>query len=344
MNRTLATAVAAVCLWQSGPGGPGRAHAQVPAPEDVLGFQVGADRTLADWGEVVDYFWRLGQASDRVTVEEIGRSTLGRPLLMATISAPFNLMNLAKYRNLQSQAQNPAQLTDEDARLLARRGKAVVLLALNTDVWDVASSQMAITLAYHLATDDSEVTARLLENVIVLLIPSLDPDGLQALVDWYEAHLHTPAEGSWPPHLGHYYVGPELGRDGLMLNLMETQALARQVYRIWNPLLVYTPAPGPDRPRLLAPQFSDTPNIDLPVDLLPSVNRLSAAVLDRLGRQGLTGVASGTYGVLSWEHVIAASVWWRNRLGLWTASAGVQIATPLYYPCLLYTSDAADEN
>src|SRR3712207_5961497 len=79
----------------------GRPASRVPAPEDVLGFRPGDDRKLASWSQVVEYFRRLDAASDRVKLEELGRTTLGAPFVLATISAPGNPARLGEFKEIQ---------------------------------------------------------------------------------------------------------------------------------------------------------------------------------------------------------------------------------------------------
>src|SRR5262245_2973988 len=79
----------------------------IPAPEDILGFRPGDDRKLASWAKVVEYFQKLAAASDRLKVEEIGKTTMGRPFVFATISAPENLKRLDEYRKIQDQLSDP---------------------------------------------------------------------------------------------------------------------------------------------------------------------------------------------------------------------------------------------
>src|SRR3712207_186274 len=81
---------------------PARPAATAPAPEDVLGFRPGDDRKLASWAQVVDYFRRLDAASPRVKFEELGKTTLGAPFVLATISAPETIERDRKSTRLNS--------------------------------------------------------------------------------------------------------------------------------------------------------------------------------------------------------------------------------------------------
>src|SRR5256714_15675119 len=90
-----------------------RAAAQsktIPAPADVLGFTPGDDRKLASWAKVVEYFQKLAASSDRVKFEEIGKSTMGKPFVYVTISAPENLKRLDEYKDIQRQLADPRLL------------------------------------------------------------------------------------------------------------------------------------------------------------------------------------------------------------------------------------------
>src|SRR5690606_27955168 len=100
--------------------------AQVPAPGDVFGFEPGTDYELANYDQVQRYFRELDAASDRVVVEEIGKSTLGRPMLLAMISNEANLANRERYREISRRLALARDLTDEQARRLAKEGKAIV--------------------------------------------------------------------------------------------------------------------------------------------------------------------------------------------------------------------------
>jgi hypothetical protein len=73
--------------------------AQLPSPRSVLGFNPGDDRTVADWKQIADYFTRLDKASDRILLQTIGKSTLGRSMFVAFISAPENIRSLKVQSN-----------------------------------------------------------------------------------------------------------------------------------------------------------------------------------------------------------------------------------------------------
>src|SRR5262249_35562330 len=104
----------------------GPSPAGIPAPESVLGFRVGDDFKLATYDDAIKYFRALERASDHVRLVEIGRTSENRPWYMAMISTPANLANIERFREISLRLAHPEGLTDEEARRLAREGKAFV--------------------------------------------------------------------------------------------------------------------------------------------------------------------------------------------------------------------------
>ena len=168
---------------------------------------MGADRRLAHWDQMVDYFHTVAERSDRVEVAELGRTTLGQPYLLATISTPDTIADLPRYRAMQKKLADPRRTAPEEAEAIAQTGKAVVLVGANVHATEIGTSQLMNDLVYQLATEQSAWVDHLLDNTIILLIPSENPDGQRMVVDWYRRNLGTPYEGSRLPELYHPYAG-----------------------------------------------------------------------------------------------------------------------------------------
>ncbi|HEV2761556.1 MAG TPA: M14 family zinc carboxypeptidase, partial [Pyrinomonadaceae bacterium] len=165
------------------------APAQVPAPEDVLGFRPGDDRRLAGWQSIVEYFRRLDAASDRVKFEELGRTTLGAPFVLAYISAPENLRRLEEFREIQRRLADPRTLgprPEREAARLVARGKTIVLVTCGVHSTEVGSTLSSTLIAHRLASSNEPDVQEILRNTVVLLVPSLNPDGQVMIVDWYQ--------------------------------------------------------------------------------------------------------------------------------------------------------------
>ena len=153
--------------------------AQVPSPQSVLGFHPTDDKTIADWTQITNYFSRLDIASNRVTVKEIGKTTLGKPLIVTFISSPENIKNLERYRRISAKLADPRTIKDA-AELddLIKDGKTIVSISCSIHSTEIVASQMSMNLAYELATANDDDTKEILNNTILLLIPSSNPDGI----------------------------------------------------------------------------------------------------------------------------------------------------------------------
>ncbi|HKZ00894.1 MAG TPA: M14 family zinc carboxypeptidase, partial [Pyrinomonadaceae bacterium] len=216
----------------------------IPKPEDVLGFTPGDDRKLASWSQVLSYFERLDQASDRVRFEMLGRSTMDRPFVMATISAPENLIRLEEYKRIQELLADPRKLGSPASRSrkaaeLIDRGKTVVLITCGIHSTEVGSYLSSMLIAYRLAASDEPEIQSILRNTIILLVPSLNPDGVDIVKNWYDKTLGTPYEGTSPPELYHKYTGHDNNRDWYAFTQVETKLAIDKIHNVWHPQIVH---------------------------------------------------------------------------------------------------------
>ncbi len=157
------------------------------SPEQFLGFKVGADRQLADYNQIQAYFQKLDQESPKLRVLTVGTSTLKKPMFLAVITSEQNMANLDAYREIVRKLRDPRTTSPEEARNLATEGKVILLITCNLHSTEIASSQMALEFAYKLVTGQTPFDAdRALQDVIVLLMPAINPDGQQMVVDWYK--------------------------------------------------------------------------------------------------------------------------------------------------------------
>ncbi|MBM3948556.1 MAG: hypothetical protein FJ312_04820 [SAR202 cluster bacterium] len=302
---------------------------RVLSPKEHLGFEVGEDRRLADWPQVVGYFAHLAEASPRVRTTELGKTTEGNPLLLSIISSPDNLACIEEYRRIQLRLADPRTIAgDAEAGRLIAGGKAVVLVTCSIHATEVGGTQMSLALAHRLATSDDPDVADILQNVILLLVPSLNPDGLIKVKRWYDSTLGTRHEGVNPPFLYHKYAGHDNNRDWYMFNLAETRLVVEHCLNTWYPHIVYdihqTRSNGM---RMVLPPFVDPvePNVD-PV-LESGLAVLGSAIAAELTAQGKAGVAMNVvYDAFSPSR---AYPHYHGGVRVLTETAGVQIATPV---------------
>ncbi len=175
------------------------ATAQLMSPEEALGFKVGSDYQVAGWQTVSTYLRHVADNSPRVEVEELGKTTDGNDFIMVLISAPETLKNRAGYQAIQQRLAKPKHGESDELNALSQEGKTVVLINCNLHSTELASSQMAMEFTHQFAIAETPEMLSILENVIILLIPSANPDGLNIVVDWYNRNVGTPYEGAELP-------------------------------------------------------------------------------------------------------------------------------------------------
>jgi hypothetical protein len=307
------------------------ALAQVPPPSQALGFEVGADRTLADYRQIASYFALLDQKSPRVSVVDLGPTTLGEPMIMAVISSEKNMAALPRIREVARRLADPRGLKADEVDALVREGRTIVLVTCNIHATEIASSQMAMEWAHSLATATDEATLRRLDQVVLLLVPSLNPDGQIMEVEWYRKHLRTPLEGGRLPWLYHPYVGHDNNRDWFMLTQSETRNMSRAIYHEWFPqLFVDLHQMGSAGPRMFIPPFADPADPDVHPLIWREVNLIGSNMALRLEQAGKAGVIYGYQFDAYWVGGTRNTGWWKNVTGLLLEIASARMATPLF--------------
>jgi hypothetical protein len=273
--------------------GSQHARAHVPRPASVLGFEPGAERRLVEWDPIVRYFRALGSASDRVRVRELGRTTNGAAFIAAFISSPTNLARLDALRGIQHLLADPRLPRDSAGReALFRRGKVFVLLTSSIHSTEVGGFFSPLNIAYRLATDTTSDVRRILDNTVVILVPSLNPDGVTIVSRWYSQTLGTSAEGTSPPELYHRYTGHDNNRDWYAFTQVETRLVVDSLYDVWHPQVTLDlHQQGRYGSRIFVPPYMSPaePNVD-PL-LLQGDNALGLAIAWRMTADGFQGVA-----------------------------------------------------
>ncbi|HJU64301.1 MAG TPA: M14 family metallopeptidase, partial [Gemmatimonadaceae bacterium] len=310
---------------------PRNAQRAMPTPAAVLGFEPGEDRKLPSWRQVVEYFTRLDAASARVQVRTLGRTTLGRPFIAVLIADSATLAQLPRYRDIQRKLADPRlQRANERARLLAD-GKVVVLVTSSIHSTEVGAILTPLVLAHRLVTDEGEEMRAVRRNAITILVPSLNPDGVDIVRDWYSATLGTPAEGTSPPQLYHHYVGHDNNRDWYAFTQVETQLTIDSLHNVWHPQIVNDiHQQGAYGSRIFIPPYMDPiePNVD-PL-LVAGVNQMGMAMTWRMLAEGKTGIANNA----SYDAWTPARAYqhYHGGIRILTETASARLATPMDLP------------
>ena len=310
---------------------PSWAANDITSPESFFGHRMGADKQLARWDKIVEYFELLESESDRIKVVNLGPSTEGHPYLLVIVTSPENHRAIESIREINGKLGDPRGLAEEETERLIAAGKAVVSQSFGLHSSEVSASQTAPELAYDLASRGDEETERILDNVIHLMFPCLNPDGQIMVTDWYRKTLGTEHEGMRLPWLYHKYVGHDNNRDADFLNQVEAVYTARVLYKDWKPhAYIDHHEMGSYGARMYVPPYSEPirPHAD------PLVWRehswYGAHIAYKLEESNRAGILNGGqypgWGHFGWHWITP----FHNMAGMLTESASTSLATPLF--------------
>ena len=308
------------------------AQGQTTPPEKFFGFQLGSDRKMARWDKIVEYFDLLEkEGRGRLKVLNMGPTTMGNPFLLVILSSPNNLARLERLREVNARISDPRGLPEQEVRKLIGEGKAILCQSMSLHATEIGGSQMAPELAYDLLSRGDEEAQRILDNVIFLMLPSFNPDGQIMVTDWYRKMLGTEHEGAGLPWLYHKYVGHDNNRDAFQTNMIESQYMARILFRDWIPqAYIDHHHMGSYGARIYVPPYAE-PIRPLADPLVwRELSWYGAHIAYKEEEAGLSGVVnSAVYS--GWGHF--GFHWitpFHNIAGMLTESASARLATPLY--------------
>jgi hypothetical protein len=279
MRSILVACLTALTLQASGP----------IAPDTYFGIKIGADGELARYPKIVEYLQHLARTTNRVKFEEIGKTTMGNPYVLATISAPENLARLNRLVEINRRLADPRGLSEAEARKLAQEGRAFYFVYGTIHSTEVGNTQSLIEIAHRLATDTSADIRQILDNVVVLLVPSQNPDGQYLVVDhWYKTK-NTPFTRTYPD-LYHKYVGHDDNRDWFMFTQKETR-LALQIQNQYKPIITHDMHQmGSGGSRIFVPPFDDPYDPNVHPILRQGIATVGQAMASALVSEGKGGV------------------------------------------------------
>jgi len=304
--------------------------AQIQSPEAFFKFKPGSDRQLINYEQLISYLQKLDGTSDRLQMKEIGASPLGRPMYIAFISAPENLKNLEKLRSVNKQLARNAQLPDDDAEKLIAEGKVFVLLTMSMHSGEVGPSQATPLIAYELLATQDKAIQSWLDDVVLMIVPSHNPDGMDMVVKHYLKYRGTRYEGSSMPGVYHKYVGHDNNRDFITLSQQDTRVISRIFDTDWFPqVMVEKHQMGSRGPRYFVPPMHDPIAENIDAKLWNWTWVFGSNLAKDMTAQGLAGVS---------QHYLFDDYWpgstetciWKNVIGMLTECASARYATPVY--------------
>ena len=271
---------------------------EIPAPESVLGFVPGTTGRLIEWPVLVRYYQALAAASDRIEFRELGKTTSGNPFVVLVISSAANVARLDALRAINARLADPRTIASAAEReQLIRDGRTIVLITSSVHSTEVGGHLAPAVIAHRLATATDSATSEVLGRTVLLLVPSLNPDGVTIVARWYARTVGTPAEATSPPELYHPYIGHDNNRDWYAFTQAETRLTVDSLHNVWHPQIVHDiHQQGQYGSRLFLPPYLDPiePNVD-PL-LIWGVNALGTSMAWELASQGKRGiVVNSTY-------------------------------------------------
>lgn len=298
----------------------------VTGPETFFGFRPGSDTKIAGWRQIVDYFKMLDEASPKIKVREIGRSTNDHPFILAVISSAANMNNLETLRSISKNiAMGRASKTS------VAIGKTVVLITCSIHATEIGAAQMSPELAYDLITNRDPRAERILDEVVFLLIPSFNPDGLIMVKEWYDRYLNTPYEGSRMPWLYHPYVGHDNNRDAFMMTQVESRLVNKILYENWFPqIYLDMHQMGSRGARIFLPPFADPVNPNIDPLIVKENSLLGEYMTTDLQAKEFKGVLTRSPFTHWWQGGFLRTAWFHNTVGILSELASARLASPIF--------------
>ncbi len=309
----------------------GSPTARIPSPEEFFGHRMGADRQLAHWDRLVEYYELIDAASDRVQVVHMGPSTLGEPFLSIFVSSPENLARLDDYKRMNAVLQDPRGHSQAEIDNAVANGKVVFVQSYALHSTEVACSQTPAEVMYLFATRDDDEIHEILDNTISILIPAFNPDGVGIVNEWYDRWVGTEFEGAGPPELYHHYIGHDNNRDAFMQNTVESRYGAEILFREWIPqAYIDHHQMGPYTARIYLPPYAEPIRPGGDPLVWREMSWYGAHMAYRMEEAGFQGTVNAAI-YSGWGHF--GFHWitpFHNIAGMLTESASARLATPLY--------------
>jgi hypothetical protein len=305
-------------------------QSEIPGPEEHFGFVPGSDRMLFTYEQLIDYLVKLDKASPMLKLVENGHSPMGRKMYIAFISSEKNINNLERLRKINRElALNPDLSGKEQAEYI-KEGKVFVAATLSMHSTEVAPSQALPLIAYKLLTSDDPLIKKYLDDVVYMVVPNHNPDGMDFVVENYNKYKGTPYEGASLPRVYHKYVGHDNNRDFVTLTQEDTKAISRIFDLDWFPqVMIEKHQMGSTSIRYYVPPTTDPIAENVDAELWAWTGVFGTNMLRDLTNEGLEGVGQKTLYDDYWPGSTQTCLW-KNVIAMLTEAASVKDATPVY--------------
>ena len=304
--------------------------AQLKTPKEFFGFEPGSDRNLFTYEKLIDYLKEVDKESSRVYLKEIGTSPEGRPMYIAFVSVKENIYNLPKLKEINKKLALNPDLSEKERAELVSQGKVFVLSTMSMHSTEVAPAQSVPLTVYDLATTEDSLKLGWLNDVVLMIVPCHNPDGMDMVVNHYLKYKGTKYEGSSMPGVYHKYVGHDNNRDFVTLSQSDTRAIARIYNLEWFPqVMVEKHQMGSTGVRYFVPPPHDPIAENVPSEIWNWVNVFGSNMARDMTREGCAGVTQNYLYDDYWPGSTETCIW-KNVIGMLTEGASAKVATPVY--------------
>ena len=296
----------------------------IPDPKSHFGFNIGDNYQLATFNQTEAYFKKLAAASDRAKLMVIGKTEEGKDQFMLIVTSAENQHKLDQYKKI-SQKMGNAEIPLDEAKQLAKEGKAVVWIDGGLHATETVGIHQLIETAYQLLSRNDDETKRILNDVIILLTHA-NPDGQELVSHWYMRDT-VPQKRSLSnlPSLYEKYAGHDNNRDFFMFNLKESQNIGRQLFIEWIPQIMYNHhQSGPAGSVVAGAPYRDPFNYVFDPLIITGLDALGAAMQNRLNTEDKPGYTSKSGSVYStwYNGGLRTTTYFHNMIGLLTEIIG----------------------
>ncbi len=316
----------------------GRPAAQdrVTTPKEHLGFSFGDDYQLANYTQIAEYWRKLDAQSDRMIVQEIGKTAEGRPHLMAIVTSPDNHRRLARFKEISKRLALADGVSESEARALAADGRAVVWIDGGLHATETLGAQQLAEMIYQMVSRTDAETQRFLNDCIVLFVHA-NPDGNELVADWYMRNPQPERRSAAAlPRLYQKYIGHDNNRDFFASTQAETENINRVLYHEWLPQILYNHhQSGPAGTVVWSSPQRDPYNYNLDPLLILGLQALGTHMHQRLAAEGKPGATMASGGAYDgwWNGGIRNTGNFHNIIAILTETIGSP--TPMRIPLVL---------
>jgi len=299
-------------------------------PEKHFGFTPGSDGNLFLYEDLINYLEKLDEKSPKLTLHKIGNSTLGKDMFIAFISSEENIKNLNNLKEINRKLALDPNLSDNEREELFQEGKIFFLATLSMHSSEVGPSQSAPLIAYELVSSTDPEINNWLDDVVYMMVPCHNPDGMNMIVNHFNKYKGTKWDGSSLPGVYHKYIGHNVNRDFVTISQPETKAIASIYNQDWFPqVMVEKHQMGSRGPRYFVPPSHDPIAVNIDESLWNWTWVYGSNMITDMTKVGQAGISQHYLFDDYWPGATTTSMW-KGVIGMLTEAASVKYGNPRF--------------